>query len=233
MKFNYLPLLFFSFSLHAIFTTEDSASINLTGGNTDLKTYDLKTNNSLELNWGTWSIDGDYQYGESNEIRSAENWSLLLKYERKISDKINIFLGELLEADRFSGIRRRYNSDFGFKYILSKNAKREFFTELGYRYTIEKSTNSNIEDKKDNKSRLYSEISQELKKDLRAKFWIEYLPNLSESEDYLINFEPSLIMTLTSILSLKSSYLWNYDNQPASEKGKHDYQYLLTLIAKF
>ena len=50
-----------------------------------------------------------------------------------------------------------------------------------------------------------------MNKDLSAKYTVEYLNNFSDSDDFIINMEPSMIMTLTSIISIKSAYLWKYD----------------------
>jgi putative salt-induced outer membrane protein len=83
------------------------------------------------------------------------------------------------------------------------------------------------------KARLYAETSHQFNKSVSAKLWMEYIPNFDEGEDYLLNIEPSLTTVLTSILSFKTSYTWNYDNLPSTGKAKADYTLKVSLVAKF
>jgi putative salt-induced outer membrane protein len=220
-------------SAFAEFKSEDSATVNLTGGNADLKTYNFSSKNSYKKDKSEVKLTGAYNYGESNDVRSAENWNVGLRYDYSFNDKMSAFLGEIVEADRFAGIERRYNTDLGLKYIFTKTDRTNFFAELGYRYTKEESTDASIKDRDDQKARAYAEISRKFKDYLTGKYWIEYIPNFSESDDFLINMEPSLIVTLSKVFSLKSAYLWKYDNEPTPGNGKHDYNYTLSLIANF
>lgn len=230
-----LTMLLFLLSLNtkAQFTSEDTATINITGGNTDLKTYALQSLNTYEWSKHSAKLSGAYNYGESDKVRSSENWNLGLRYSLLLSKKVSVYLGELLEADRFAGIKKRYNTDLGSKYTFIENDSMNLFCELGYRYTVEKSTNTSTKDKKDSKGRAYLETSKNFKKDLIGKFWLEYLPNFSQTDDYLINLEPSITMALSSIFSMKSAYHWKYNNAPNTGIGKHDYTYTLSLITKF
>lgn len=215
------------------FSSEDSVSMNLTGGNTELKTYNLKSLNKYTLNDNIFVLDGKYIYGESKSVRNSESWSIGLRYDRQFNKMLGFYLGEVAEANRFAGFRRRYNTDAGAKYIVLSDDKKSLQTELGYRYSIEKFVDTTLADSKDSKARLYAEGTYKMKKDLAAKMTLEYLYNFTETEDYLLNLEPSLTVTLTSNFALKTSYVWKYDNLPAPNVGKHDYTYLLTLIANF
>ena len=233
MKLFTLILCALSLNTYAQFSSEDTATVNITGGNTDLKTYALKSVNAYKWTKHSLGLNGLYNYGESDKERSAENWNLGLRYDFIFSDKVSLYFGELLEADRFAGVKRRYNTDLGAKYTFINTDKTKLFAELGYRYTIEESTDTTAADRKDSKGRAYLETSRVFKKDLTGKFWVEYLPNFSNSDDFLINLEPSIIVALSSTFSMKSAYLWKYDNSPNAGNGKHDYNYTLSLIANF
>ncbi|MBT3980863.1 MAG: DUF481 domain-containing protein [Bacteriovoracaceae bacterium] len=225
--------IFVSTSVQAQFQTEDSASVNLTGGNTDLKTYNFASQNSYQYHQNLLALSGGYNYGESEKVRIVENWNVGLRYDFSLTSDLSVFFGEMAESDRYSGLKRRYNTDIGMKVALSKSEAHHVLTELGYRYSVEKNTVSTVAKKKYSKGRVYLEGHKSFKSDLSGKLWIEYLPNFSESKDYQINFEPSIIVTLTSIFSMKTAYLWKYDNFPVPGKGMHDYHYTLSLIAKF
>ncbi len=233
MKFISIVLLStLSISSFAQFKSEDSASINVAGGNTDLKTYTFKSNNGYTVDKSTYKFLGSYHYGESDSVRSAENWSLGLRYDYSFAALTGLYFGELIEADRFSGYDRRYNTDLGLTHYFYKSDSSTLLTEGGLRYTIEKQLD-NSEDKKGFKGRLYVEATEVIKENVKGKFWVEYLPNFSESEDYLLNVEPSLIITLNKNFSMKTAYLWKYDNQPTLGKSKYDYNYTLSLLANF
>lgn len=233
MKIIFITLLFaMSFSSLAQFKSEDSASVNITGGNTDLKTYTFKSDNAYTLDKSVFKMNGSYHYGESDSVRSAENWALGLRYDYNAFPKTGMYVGELIEADRFAGYDRRYNTDLGLTHSIYKTDLKALLVEAGLRYAVEKPLD-NSEDKKDFKGRVYGEISHTLKENIKGKFWIEYLPNFSESEDYLVNLEPSLIVTLTSTFSMKTAYLWKFDNLPPAGKSKYDHNYTLSLIANF
>lgn len=222
----------FSISSFAQFKSEDSASINVAGGNTDLKTYTFKSNNGYTVDKSTYKFLGSYHYGESDSVRSAENWSLGLRYDYAFLPKTGLYFGELIEADRFSGYDRRFNTDLGGTHFFYKSDSSTLLAEVGLRYTVEKALD-NSEDKKDFKGRLYVEAVEVIQENVKAKLWAEYLPNFSESEDYLLNIEPSLIVALTKTFSMKTAYLWKYDNQATAGKSQYDYNYTLSLLANF
>ncbi|WP_372655532.1 YdiY family protein [Halobacteriovorax sp.] len=233
MKSVFIVLLsVLSLTSFAQFKSEDSASINIAGGNTDLKTYTLKSNNAYEVNKSIYKFNGAYHYGESDSVRSAENWSLGLRYDYAFLPLTGLYFGELIEADRFSGYDRRFNTDLGMTHFFYKSDSSSLLAEAGLRYTIQKQLD-NSEDKKGFKGRLFVEATEVIQENIKGKFWVEYLPNFSESEDYLLNIEPSLIIALNKTLSMKTAYLWKYDNQPTVSKSKYDYNYTLSLIANF
>lgn len=211
-------------------SVSEAASI-ITGGNTDLKTYLVKTDNVWKWTNNALTLKGDYTYGESNEVRSAERWSIGLRYDRYLNDRLSVYLGEVVEANRFAGFRRRFNTDLGAKYILINTDKTKSFAEAGARYTIEQIRDQ--DDFNDWKGRAYYEISRKFSEAITGRFWAEYIPNFSRSEDYLLNFEPSIAVTMSSNLSLKFAFLFNYDNAPALGNGKQDYGYTTGIIANF
>ena len=65
------------------------------------------------------------------------------------------------------------------------------------------------------------------------KFWLEGLPNLSNENDWQVNCEPSLNVSLSQTFSLKMAYLYKYDNQPLASAKKTDYQYTTSLLTRF
>lgn len=217
----------------AQFASEDELSMITTSGNSELKTYAAKSNNTYKFEKNALGLKGSYTYGESDSVRTTEKWDGQLRFDHQLLEKLNVFAAELVEANRFAGFSRRYNSDLGLKYLVLKDDKNSLSFEVSYRYSLEENTSNAIADKKDSKSRIYSEVEKILNENVTGKLWLEYLPNFTESEDYQINFEPSLSVSLSKIFSLKTSYLWKYDHEPVAGKKTHDTTYTTSIIAKF
>ncbi len=82
--------------------------------------------------------------------------------------------------------------------------------------------------------RLLTELEGKINDTLSAKLWVEYLPNFTDFNDYMINGEPSLQISITKIFSIKTAYLLKYRNVPAQTTAvRLDKIYTMSLIAKF
>lgn len=228
-----LVMFLFSLSAFAVLKNESELAYLQTGGNSDVTTMNAKTTNWYERNAHIFRFGGHYIYGESNNGVSARNWDANVRYSIEIRPKLHFTFGEVLEGNQFTGIKTRYNTDVGLKYFFIQNDQKTFFSEAGYRYTIEDRYLPE-ENTYDNKGRLYTEYSRKSSETMQYRFWLEYIPNFTIGKDYLINGEASLISILNSIFSLKVAYLGMYDNLPASEDLKtYDYAITTSFIAKF
>ncbi|OUR96281.1 hypothetical protein A9Q84_07950 [Halobacteriovorax marinus] len=233
-KFNRILLIFFFLNnIQANFSSEDELSLISTGGNTDSKTFFLKSKNLVKWSVHEITLKGSYTYGESEKVRNLEKWDINLRYDLNVSKKNSLFLGETIEANRFSGFSRRYNSDMGTKHSFIESDTTKLFAEIGYRYTIENKSDNERTKVKESKGRAYLEGNKTLNSTVSSKLWIEWIPNFSNSDKYLMNIEPSISVTLNKVFSFKMAYLWNYDNQPEKDHTKQDYKYTTSLIANF
>ena len=233
MKFILVLLSLFSFNALAQFTHESELSLVQTGGNSDVQTNNFKTTNLQKWEKDQFKLGGHYIYGETNNGVSARNWDVNGKYERLLTDHLSLTFGEVIEGNRFTGIKARYNTDLGLKYYFIKTDLKNFFSELGYRYAIEDRYEP-LENTFDNKGRLYNEFNHKVSETVQYKIWLEYIPNFTQSSDYLINGEASITSILNSVFSLKVAYMGMYDNRPAFSGFKnYDYTTTTSLVAKF
>lgn len=250
MKSIILMTLFtMSFSTFAStkFSNESEVSLIQTGGNSSVETYNAKTLSKWAKEKRTYSFGGHYTLGtaeqtdettgDSQKVESARNWDVMGKYEQILSGKLSGYFSVQYEGDKFSGINQRENLDLGAKYTITNTDKTQSFAELGARYTIEKRTEEDEEGEDTfnfTKARIYYEIAHKKSESLSYKFWFEYLPNFTESEDYIITYEPSIAYVLTSTFSLKTAYRAVYDNVPNVEGFENtDYTFTTSLLAKF
>ncbi|MES2769216.1 MAG: DUF481 domain-containing protein [Bdellovibrionota bacterium] len=214
---------------------EAEAGIVSSNGNTRSSSYLIKNITSYKFDAYLAKLNGSYLSNESrdnatNTTTSYEKWDVGLRIERDLSEKLGIFLGQNIESDKKAGIDRRFNSDLGAKYYVAKKEDYYTFTELGYRYTTEEYITG--VDKNFDFIRAYIESEKKWTPTFSSKLWVEYLPNLDETDDYNVNGEASINASLDSTFSIKTAYLVKYDNMPAAAH-KTDSLFSTALIAKF
>lgn len=228
-----LLIILFPMTSFAQLKNETELSVIASGGNSEVQTTNAKTSNLYQWEKYSTTFGGHYTYGENGDNVSVRNWDVNSRAERELNHKIAVVMGEIIEGNKFTAIKARYNSDAGMKYYYSKNDRRKFFTELSYRYAVEDRYRP-LENTYDHKARFYNEYDEKYSETLQYKLWFEYVPNFSDGHDYLINGEASITSILNSTFSLKVAYKGMYDNSPAFS-GFKNYDYLTTtsLVAKF
>lgn len=226
-----LIALFFTTSAFAQYSNESELTVIMNGGNTEQETWNAKTMNTLVKEKNTFKLGGHYSYGKADEELNTRNWDINARYERALNEKWSAFAAAQLEEDFFASIDYRWNYDLGGIYHFFKTDKHKLLAEAGYRRTLE----ADLAGRKTNgsKLRLYSEYTRQHNESLFFKLWVEALPNLSESDDWQLNFEPSMNFTMSKMFTLKVAYLHKYDNEPPLGSKNSDYQYTTSLIAKF
>lgn len=220
-----------SLSAAAEFSNESEVSMVVTGGNTEVQVYNAKTANSYKYEKNVFSLGGHYMYGTSSDVLSSQNWDVNGRYERILYKKLGTFLGVIYEGDKFAGIKSRLNTDLGASYHYLETQRMKGRTELGLRYREEESYSGT--ELTQVQGRVFAEIGYSKTKEVETKFWVEYLPNFTDSEDWQINFAPSFQYNFHSSLALKWSYIGKYDNLPVPGNKNFDFQYTTSLIAKF
>ena len=82
--------------------------------------------------------------------------------------------------------------------------------------------------------RAYSEWEMKWNSNFTSNYWIEYLPNISDYNDWQLNTELSISAMASNIFSLKTSVLVRYDHFPAPGiLYKTDTLFTTALVAKF
>lgn len=236
-----------SLSVNAEWKNQSELAMIRTGGNTELETYNLKTESTLKKEKRSYSFGGHYTLG-TNGIKndegdfdgkedSARNWDVHARYTQELTKKTAAFFQIMFEGDEFAGYDERQNYDLGMKYKFTESEKLNSFASLAYRYTIETAVEEDAEGENeytDSKAVAYYEINKLVREGFSYKFWMEYVYNFTRTEDFLINFEPSLSLAMNETFSLKIAYKGMYDNEPAVEGNEQmDWQYTTALLANF
>lgn len=226
-----IPLFLIMTSAHAQYSNESELTVILNGGNTEQETWNAKTMNGYVAGKNTFKLGGHYSYGKADGELNTRNWDINTRYERALNNSWSAFAAAQREEDFFANLDYRWNYDLGGIYNFFKTDKHKLHAEAGYRRTLE----SDLSGQKTNgsKLRIYSEYTRQHNESLFFKLWVEALPNLTESDDWMVNFEPSANFSMSKTFTLKLAYLHKYDNMPTPGAKKSDYTYTTSLIAKF
>lgn len=213
------------------FKGEAEAGAIIVSGNTDSESYNAKAKTVYTQEQNIYTAFGRYLKTTSNNLESARNWEAGARYERELTEYLGVFVGQKAESDIYNGYIQRDSTDAGLKYSFLKTDDMSWFAEAGYRYqktlpTVGSTTHDNL-------GRVYTEFNKAMDKTLSFKYWVEYLPNFTQTDAYLVNTEASMNVMLNSIFSLKLAYLLQYQNV-APAGGKYTTTTTtMNLVAKF
>jgi putative salt-induced outer membrane protein YdiY len=216
---------------------ESELGINIATGNSSTQTYQIKQKTDYIFDANLLRLSGHYLYGKSRGLEAAKNWDSALRYERSLSEAFGVYVGNGWEGDIFVGYDYRTNVDIGGKYyfILGDKKVDYFFSELGYRYSYEHHIPGvALESLTANIVRGYFEGVKSFADNFSGKLWLELLPDLSNGDNFQMNFEGSVAMALSTNLSFKVAYLGKYRNLPlVTGNEKYDSFITAALLAKF
>lgn len=231
MRFLFVLLLVSAPAFAQEWKNEAEAGVIVSTGNSRAQSLSGKQSSAYSWSANSVQLKSSFLQSKNLGVLSARRWGVGLRYEREVSRLWRFFWAEGVESDVFAGYKQRYASDLGAKYWIYRLEKEfEWFSELGYRYQIENRTNG--QHARDSLVRTYSEAVRDWSATASSKLWVEYLPNLSNGRDWLLNAEFSSSFALNTTFALKLAYLVKYDNEPVNGKNT-DTTYTTALIAKF
>jgi len=218
---------------------ETQLGITIISGNTNSQSYTI--GEIASYGWDSNIVKGTLHYlnTTANGTNTALLWDSMGRYERQLSPNLGAFADQVVESDVFSGVVQRNSTDLGGQYSFwNRSDTDKLVTEFGYRYITTQYTtnlpNSNVPTTVNHSLRLYAEIDKAISSTTTGRLWAEYVPSLSNSNDWLFNFEPSATVLISKILSLKIAYLYKYHNLiPPNLTVGSDTAFTTTLVAKF
>jgi putative salt-induced outer membrane protein len=219
-------------SVYAQFTNESELGMASANGNTRTQSLNYKQSNEYKWESNVLNFRGRYLKASANGNETARYLMLHPRYERQISRRFGLIIGEQLEKDRFANIDQRLNTDIGGKYRYIETETTKFFSELGYRYQHEDRIDGSYV--YNQFGRLYTEWERKWNTSFSSRYWFEYLPNFVDQNDWMFNTEASLSALLTQVFSLKVAFLIRYDHFPAPGVDfKADTLFTTAIVAKF
>ena len=184
--------------------------------------------------WENSKLEGEVKalYGKKDDVTSDKSWLVRLKYDKNLSELTYAFVSEVVERDVLKGIEIRYISMLGVGHYFLKNATDSFKGEVSAGYTRENPV-APFPDRGFPVARLFGGYVHNFAEKTRFEQTVEYLPNLKEAKDYLINEESAFITSLMGNLAFKVSYAILYDNLPPPTFHKTDRLFKSSLLMTF
>ena len=200
---------------------ESSVGITVNGGNSQSQSYLARQTTSYSWTDDMVGSSGHYLYGKADGVDVARNWDIGLRYAHFFTDNFAGLLGNTWEGDTFAGLDHRTSIDAGAKYyFFGRDTKNDYLlNETGYRYQYEvRVPGQPLRYLNNHFIRVYFDGKKSISEAVFVRLWVELLPNLNRTQHYMINFEPSLGVMLTKVLSLKLAFTGRYDDSRRSGK---------------
>lgn len=208
------------------------ASMIETSGNTDTQTLLISAKGERALDHSRLSGEATAIYGEQEAVTTQKRWMLRLKYDYNFTERRYAFISETIERNTLLGIEIRYVTIAGVGYYFLRNPADTLKGEVGLGYTRENPV-APLPDIGYASARLFGEYSHSFSKATRFSQTVEYLPNLQESSDYIVNEETAFTTNLIGNLAFKISYAVIFDNLPPPGFVKTDRLFKTALLYTF
>jgi len=203
-----------------------------TSGNTSSQTLSAGLKVERTFDFAKLTLQGGALYGRNGDVTSDQSWFGSLKYDQNITERFYLFLLEMTERNTLKGIEFRYSHQGGLGYYLIKTPDDLFKLEAGAGYIHEDQIDP-FRDRGYPSARAFAGYTHNFSKTSRFDEWVEYLPNLNDSKDYVINEETALITNISGNLALKTSFDVTYDNLPPPDFQKSDRTFKTALLYTF
>lgn len=210
--------------------TTAALGLTLTRGNSETLLF---TGNILsEKKWDQNEVrlGADATYGEDRDVKSAESFHGFGQYNRLFTERWFGYLRVDALHDAVADVEYRVTLSPGVGYYFIKNERTLLSGEVGPGYIFEKQGDENNE---------YASLRVaerfEHKLNDRVKLWqsLEYLPQVDDFENYILNAEAGIDTALTKKLSLRVFAVNTYDNVPAEGRKKNDLKLVTAVAYKF
>ena len=215
--------------------TSAGVGVSLTTGNSEslLANANFVTQYKQEKDEFRFTIDAGY--GEAKPAESASNPDPRMEkntayirgsaqYNRLFSERLFGYLRVDALHDDIADITYRVGISPGVGYYFVKNAKTTLSAEVGPGYIFEKLGN----DENDYATlRLSERVEHKLSKSARLWQGVEILPEVTDFQNFIVNFTAGIEADVTRKLRMQLYVLDTYDNVPALGRKEND----LKLIA--
>lgn len=183
-----------------------------TSGNSQVTTMNVGERFTQERGRFTFSQGFALVYGKQRDTVNTNNLRTSVRGDYKVDKVFSFFLGAGFDRNRFSGIEQRWEEQVGLAARVLAASADTVRIEGGGSITQQ----IPVEGVQENFPSARGAVSWRHAFTGTTYFHqnIEYIPNLSEHEDWRVNTESIIVAPLSARVGLKVSYVIRYDNLP-------------------
>lgn len=207
-----------------------SAGLTLTKGNSDTMLANLGVTTTKKWTANEIGLGASMTYGEVSGVQNVNNYNGNAQYNRLFSERLYGGLKLNATKDDIANIDYRLTLSPLLGYYFLKEPATQLSAEVGPSYVIEKLGAT---------SRSYAGLRLgerfEHKFSDRAKLWqtAEFIPQVDQFSQYLINVELGVDSTITKQVSLRAVLQDNYNSKPAVGRKANDLRLITGIAYKF
>ncbi|HKI69719.1 MAG TPA: DUF481 domain-containing protein [Verrucomicrobiae bacterium] len=198
---------------------EKSAAIGLTltRGNSDTLLFTGNVRAGYKGKENEISTGADATYGENNDVKNAESLHGFGQYNRLFPDRFYGYARPDALHDAIADLDYRLTLSPGAGYYFVKRPNTRLSGEAGPGFIYEKQGNNT-------KSYMILRLAEQFEHKFndRVRVWqsLEFLPQVDDFNNYILNAELGLESALSEKLSLRTYLQDTYDNVPAPGRKK-------------
>ena len=211
--------------------TEAQASVLLTGGNTSVTTIGAGAKTKYKPGDWAYSGAGNFLTSKNSGNKTAEEVTASLRADRSLTETASLFANLAYLQNFFAGFSSRYSADLGYSFGIFQNDAHKLNGEISFGYQIERRTSGVDNDFLNFASALIYEYV--LSKTSKFSSALRFKENLETTSDWRLNWDNSLSVRMTEMLSLQVGFVVGHLNVPVAGKLKTDTATTLAVVANF
>lgn len=219
-----------------------TAGLTLTRGNSHSIQYygGLETDKKTPRN--EYSLGASGAYGSQDSKESVNTYGAFGQWNHLFTDKFYSYIRVEGRRDLVADVDYRFTIGPGAGYYLIKETNTTLsveagggvqFQRIGDTYMVGTNTVHTYKDESFATIRFAQKFEHKFND--HARIWenVEFLPQVDQFDNYIVNAELGVETVLTKAISLKTFMVDNYASQPASGRLKNDFRLVSALSYKF
>jgi putative salt-induced outer membrane protein len=199
--------------------TVDFGFVSATG-NTDVTTISL--GDKMVASRGPWTLTQVFAqvYGKTSGVESANQLRANIRAERTLVDGIGGFAAVQYERNAFAGFNRRTDQFLGLRWRAIEDSSDALTFDGGGVLTQQENTDGARKSTRSARGAVaYKHI---FKPGTFFAQGVEYVPDLEEPGVYRLNSETAAVAPLSSRISMKIGYVFQFNSRPPTGFGTTD-----------
>ena len=214
---------------------ESSAALGftLTRGNSSTLLFTANVLTSRKQGNNEISLGADATYGANSGVTTAQSFRGFGQYNRLFSDRAYGFVRAEGLFDKIAAIQPRVTISAGLGYYFIKNDRTKLSGEVGPAVIYEHQSGARPRDRTYLSLRVAERLEHKLSD--KTKIWqsAEFLPQVDNFNNYILNLEAGLETELYKNLSLRTYVQDSYHNIPVPGRQRNDLKFVTAIAYKF